>query len=182
MVELNALTPCYGLNLPISRGQTTLQEADLGQLTSIAPFQGQQKALSDALKKAHGLGYPGPNETQQKGDARITWFGRDSALLLGVSAPADIGALAAVTDQSDAWVGLELSGAASADVLARLVPVDMRPQTLPEGHTVRTLLGHMNASITPTGKDTYLILVFRSMAETLVHEMQEAMEAVAARG
>ena len=40
----------------------------------------------------------------------------------------------------------------------------------------------LNASITRTGAETFLILVFRSMAETLRHDLKEAMEAVAARG
>ena len=183
MVELNALTPCSNLALPVSCGHGHLREVELGPLTSLAPYnKDQQKALSDALQKAHGLDYPAPNKAYIGNGVQILWFGRDIAMLAGAYPDAGLHRLAAITDQSDAWVAVELSGQASADVLARLVPVDVRSTVLSKGSTIRSLLGHMSASITPTGSDTYLILVFRSMAETLVHELQEAMEAVAARG
>jgi len=182
VVELTSLSPCADLSLPVSCGQTRLHEVDLGPLASLAPYKDQQKALSDALKKAHGVTYPAPNAAQINDAVRILWFGRDMALIAGVRPDPKLYPFAAITDQSDAWAAVELSGKGSVDVLARLVPVDMRASVMPQGSTVRTVLGHMNASITPTGIDTYLILVFRSMAETLVHELQEAMEAVAARG
>lgn len=76
---------------------------------------------------------------------------------------------------------MQLKGAGAVDVLARLVPVDLREDRFKRGHTLRTQLYHMSASITKTGADTFVILVFRSMASTLVHDMKTAMEAVAAR-
>lgn len=182
MVELASLSPCSELPLPLSHGHAHLHEVDLGPLASLAPFKDQQKAVSDTLQKKYGVGYPAPNEVQMRGAVKILWFGRDMALIAGVQPDPQLHRLAAITDQSDAWVAVELSGKNSVDVLARLVPVDMRATVARQGSTVRTLLGHMNASITPMGSDTFLILVFRSMAETLVHELQEAMEAVAARG
>jgi heterotetrameric sarcosine oxidase gamma subunit len=57
----------------------------------------------------------------------------------------------------------------------------MRMSAFAVGATARTQLGHMNASITRTGDDTFLIAVFRSMAATLVHDLTTALEAVAAR-
>jgi sarcosine oxidase subunit gamma len=40
----------------------------------------------------------------------------------------------------------------------------------------------MMASITRIGAQSFQIMVFRSMARTLVHDLKTAMEAVAARG
>ena len=67
-------------------------------------------------------------------------------------------------------------------MMARLVPVDLRPQVFKRGHTARTELQHMMASITRVGPKTLQIMVFRSFADTLVHDLKRAMEAVAARG
>jgi sarcosine oxidase gamma subunit len=39
----------------------------------------------------------------------------------------------------------------------------------------------MNGSVTRTGADTFLVMVFRSMAGTLLHDLQRAMESIAAR-
>lgn len=181
MVELKPETPFAGL-LPIAQGAARLDEIDLGHLTSLAPFKGQQNALSKALKKAHGVVYPEPNTTDATETARALWFGRDMALLAGPIADAGLRTHAALTDQTDAWAAARLSGPASEDVLARVSPVDLRAARFAEGATVRTLINHMNGSITRTGSDAFFILVFRSMAQTLVQELTEAMEAVAARG
>lgn len=88
---------------------------------------------------------------------------------------------AALSDQSDAWACVELTGPDVEDVLARLVPVDMRSASFKRGQSVRTLIQHMNGSITRIGADRFLVLVFRSMAATLVHDLKEAMESVAAQ-
>ena len=87
-----------------------------------------------------------------------------------------------MTDQSDAWTCMTLEGKGAQDVLARLVPVDVRGHTFKTGHTVRSLVQHMNASITRTGDDSFLVMVFRSMAKTLQHDLETAMESIAARG
>ncbi|MDG1257047.1 MAG: sarcosine oxidase subunit gamma, partial [Paracoccaceae bacterium] len=46
---------------------------------------------------------------------------------------------------------------------------------------VRSSLYHMMASITRIGNNTFQIIVFRSMAETLVHDLSVAMKSVLAR-
>ncbi len=181
MVELKARSPCFDM-LPLKVGHLALAEINPGVLTSVTPFAGQQDAVSDALTQAYGLAFPAPNRMSAAAKARAIWFGLDAALLIGPPAPSGLDRIAGITDQSDAWVCVDLSGPGYEDALARLVPVDMRIQNFPVGQTVRTLLGHMNASITRTAQDAVLILVFRSMAVSLVHDLKEAMEACAARG
>ena len=181
MGELIAKSACDGL-LPLCIGQTTLREVDLGILTSVAPYKGQGDAVSQSMKAAHGISFPAVARITGKSGNQAIWFGRDMALLVGPQADVSLSKCAALTDQSDAWVCVELGGDGAEDVLARLVPLDVRVAHFKTGHTARTLVQHMNASITRTGSDVFLILVFRAMAQTLVHELKEAMEGVAARG
>ncbi|MBW4707752.1 sarcosine oxidase subunit gamma [Roseobacter sp. YSTF-M11] len=181
MVELVAKSPCAGL-LPMTVGEVTLSEVDLGVLTSVAPFKGQRKAASEALKEAHGMALPAPNRATGREQARAIWFGRDMALLAGPLPDTSLTRTAALTDQSDAWACVTLAGRPAEDVLARLVPVDMRAAHFKRGHTVRTQIMHMNGSITRIGAESFLILAFRAMAATLVHDLKQAMEGVAARG
>mgnify|MGYP000681107557 CR=1 FL=1 len=181
MAELIAKTPAAGL-LPLTIGTVELSEVDAGHLTSIAPFKGMEKLLSDALNTAHGASLPGANLTTGKTDARVIWFGLNHVLLTGPVPDTGLAKFAALTDQSDAWTAVQLRGAGSVDVLARLVPVDLRDTTVMIGHTLRTQVMHMNASITRIGSASFQIMVFRSMAETLVHDLRSAMEGVAARG
>ncbi len=180
MAELTGKPPCDGL-LPLEIGAVTLVEADPGRLTSVAPYRGGAEALGRALVSAHGLDWPAPNRMSVKGAARLIWFGRDMALLAGPAPAPGLAEHAALTDQSDAWAAVDLAGDDAEQVLARLVPIDLRAAHFAVGHTARTLIGHMTASITRLGPDRFLILVFRSMAGTLVHDLKTALEAVAAR-
>ena len=180
MVELTPRSACAGL-LPVTLGQAHLEEAELGVLTALSPLDGAE-ALSSALEAAHGMAWPKPNRATGKDGARCLWFGRDAALLVGPSPDPGLRKTAAVTDQSDGWASMILSGTAAEDVLARLVPVDLRAAHFRRGHSLRSELLHMQASITRLGADRFLILVFRSMADTAVHEIKSAMAAVAARG
>ena len=178
MGKLEPVSPCAGL-LPLTIGALTVAEAEVGAITSITPFEGASKA---AVVRALGLPFPPPNQTAGNAERRIVWVGQGEGLLIGEAPDPDLGAYAAVVDQSDAWAVVTLSGAGGDAALARLVPVDLRLSAFPVGATIRSRLGHMNASITRTDDDVFLIAVFRSMAATLVHDLETALAAVAARG
>ena len=180
MVDLIAKTACAGL-LPINIGTLSLSEIEGETLTAIAPLQGQDAKLSDALKAAHGMAAPAPNRATGKQGARALWFGRAHLMLVGPAPDKSLAKHAALTDQSDAWAVVRLSGSGAADVLARLTPLDLRASQFKRGQTARTDLMHMQSSITCLGADDYMIMAFRSMAQTLVHDLKTAMEGVTAR-
>ena len=181
MAELIAKSPCEGL-LPFSTGSADLTELWPDHMTLIAPYKGKDIAAAAALKSAHGLDLPLPGQSSGDAEARVIWFSRGQSLLIGPKADATLEASAAVTDLTDGWSVVELKGKGIADVLARLSPMDFRLSQFPTGKSARTELKHMMASITRTGDAAFQIMVFRSMAATLVHDLKTAMEAVAARG
>lgn len=178
MVDLLPLTPCAGL-LPITVGQVTLSETVLNTMVCVAPFAGQDKAVSTALKDQIGLGLAPVNRVVRKGDAYVQWSGHGSWL---VRCNVALDGLAAVTDQTDAWAVVQIAGAGVEDVLARLIPVDLRAAVFKKDHTARTMLGHMSVAVTRVRPDVFEVMVMRSMAGTLVHELTVAMENIAARG
>lgn len=179
MARLIATAACAGL-LPQTIGDVVLTEVALGPVTSIAPFRGKSGAVTDALT-VEGLRFPAPGETMTSGPARIIWAGHGRALLFGVEPPIALTANAALTDQSDASAVVRIEGAGAEAVLARLVPVDLRARNFPEGSTARSMVGHMTASITRVGGLAFEVMVMRSMAATLVHDLSEAAIGVAAR-
>jgi len=181
VVELIAISPCEGL-LPLTIGSVSLSEVAPGAMTSLAPMQSREKGLSDALKSAHGMAFPAIGRSTGKAGARAIWFSQGQALLIGPEPDARLAAFATLTDQSDAWAVVRLEGAGARDVLARLMPLDLRSGAFKRGATARTGLAHMPASLTRVGDNAFQIMVFRSMAQSLVQEMKSAMEAVAARG
>lgn len=176
MVKLLPLTPCAGL-LPIEVGDVSLREVVVERISSVAPFKGQEKAVSAALKEQFGLGLSAVGRIATKGAAHVQWCGHGNWL---VRAEVTLEG-AAVTDQSDAWAIVEIAGPGVEDVLARLVPLDLRAATFKKGRTARTMLGHMNVSVTRVGSQAFEIMAMRSMAGTLVHELERAMKGVAAR-
>lgn len=180
MVELAAQSPCAGL-LPLRIGGVSLLSEDPGQLTALMPAPGGEAALSRALKAAHGVDWPAPGRMETGQGAAVQWFGHAQALLIGPAPDPALAAHAVLVDQSDAWAVVRLEGAGAGEVLARLVPLDLRAGAFPPGATARSLLGHMSASVTRLPAGEFRLMVFRSMARTLVQELHHAMDGVAAR-
>ncbi|MDV7145008.1 sarcosine oxidase subunit gamma [Tropicimonas sp. TH_r6] len=178
MKLLQAQAPLGGFER--RHGALRLAEVDIGRITWIAPYPGEEINCSHSLQSALSLSFPAPGETRNSLAGRILWTGRSQALLLGPQPPAALSGIAAVIDQSDAWAALTLEGEGAVETLQRLVPLDLRPSVFPIWRTARSLLGHMNAQITPT-ETGFELLVMRSMARTAAHEIEEAMKSVAAR-
>lgn len=176
MPELIAKSALEGRSLAL--GSVTLVEVDVGPITSVAAYPGETKAVAKGLKTL-GLAMPGPNSFVERKGARIVWTGREQAFLTGVVCPALEGA--SVTDQSDGWTVLALSGAVAVDVLSRLVPMDLRLAACPVGTVLRTQLNHMNVVLLRVGDHAFEIMVFRSMARTAWHELETTIHMVSAR-
>lgn len=168
-----------------AHGAARLAELPLVPMHWLAPYPGREAAFSEALQAAHGLRFPEPGQsaqqTSQAGAVEIRWAGRAQAVLIGPdAADPSLAPHGAVTDVSDVWTRLALAGPATPDVLARLIPLDLRRQSFPPGRTARTLLGHIAAHLTAT-QDGIELMVMRSYARTAFHEVEAAMRRVAAR-
>jgi sarcosine oxidase gamma subunit len=158
---------------PLTAGSATLSEAHLGQITSIAAFPGMAAKLAKKLG-----GFPDPNRFLES-PLRV-WTGEGQAFLIGAEAPALTG-LAATTDQSGGWAALRLEGPGAEAALMRLYPLDLRVQSFAATHAARAPIGHMQSVLLRTGPQTFVILIFRSMARTAWAEIAEAMQKLEAR-
>jgi heterotetrameric sarcosine oxidase gamma subunit len=164
--------------LPLSAGGVTLSEVLPEAITSVAPFAGQDAAVSASLDAAVGAAFPEPNRWAGSAAARAVWTGPGQAMVIGRRVTPEG---AALTDQSDGWAVLRVEGEGAEAVLARLVPVDVRRRHMPPGHAARTLLHHMTCTLLRVDDTAFEILVFRSMAATAVHHLETAMRSVAAQ-
>lgn len=175
MADLQAETPFGDLALPLALGECRLEALPMGHILSVAPYPGNEAVVADRLG-----GFPAPGEIHALGGSRLVWAGREQAFLFDADDRRGEGleGLAAVTDQSDGWAGLQLSGADAAEVLARLVPLDVA--LMQAGRSARSLLNHMPLLLIRTDAG-FELWAFRSMAGTMLHEIGTAMRAVAAR-
>lgn len=165
MIELQAKSAAHGL-LPLTTERICVTELWPVTLTSVAPFQGQGVAVADAL----GLGLPAVGRSVESETAAVIWTGRDQYFLLGSEAP-DLPA--AMTDQSDAWCVVDLSGPDMLDCLARLCPLDVAQ--MEDGDVARSLLGHMHAIIWRR-EAGFRLMIFRAFVQTLIRELGEVAQ------
>ncbi|MGH1413679.1 MAG: sarcosine oxidase subunit gamma [Pelagimonas sp.] len=150
-------------------------------MSLLAPFPKQLDQLNEAMERDLGFGFPKPGEMQCAGDIRCQWFGHNQAMLTGDHAQKDWQTMGLVTDQSDAWVVLLVQGLLVQEVLARLFPIDLATDQFPVGHTARSQCGHLNVCVSRTADCSFEIMAFRSMAQSLKHELTTAATLVAAR-
>lgn len=179
MVELKARDAFEEL-LPLEVGEVSLTARDFGPLTLLGDL-GDGEALQAALGQAHGLDLPDPLRSTENGSVRCLWFGQGQSLLIDAEPDPGLAKHAAVVDVTDAWAAAELSGAAGAEVLARLVPVDLRAAVFPSGHSLRSLMREVPVSITRLDAHRLLLLLPRSMVASAIADLRRAMEAVASR-
>lgn len=181
MADLAPRPALAGLHLPQIAGGVALAAAAEAPMLSIAPFRGRAAALAGPL----GAAPPDPGRLVALDDgSELIWAGLDLWLLRGPAAtPAlaeRLADLAAVTDQSDGWTALALTGTGAAAVLARLAPLDLAAAAFPPGSAARTELRHMMCAILAR-EGGFELLVMRSFTETAAREIAHAMRAVAAR-
>jgi len=175
--RLASKSPCAGI-LPVEVEGCRLVEMHPEAIVSVAPYRGQEDAVSRALDREIGVPFPAPNRFVQKRTVRAVWAGPSLAMVIGARVePAN----AAVTDQTDAWSIMQLDGPLAVDVLARLVPVDLRLSRFQCGEVVQTLLHKVNCGIARVHEATFEIMAFRSMSNTAVGDLAVAMKCVAAR-
>ncbi len=178
MVKLVAKSALTEL-LPISDADCEMVAVAFPAITSIAPAGGSEKAVSTIMNEKLGLRFPAVNKMTENSDARCIWMGAGQAFFIGKAPRSLKGAV--LTDQSDGWALIRLTGVNAQSVLARLVPIDLRLGVFKPGNTARTMLFHMPLSLTRNGAQSFDLMVFRSMAATAVHEIHDVMKNIAAR-
>ncbi|ABV93999.1 putative sarcosine oxidase [Dinoroseobacter shibae DFL 12 = DSM 16493] len=180
MADPASLAPACPLPA-VKIGTVALTEVAVGTVMSVQPYPGAGQAVSTKLAQLTGIPFPEPGRSADFEDLRVLWAGRDTAFLVGEVPPLDLlCGEAALTDQSDAWVVLRLSGSQAREVLARLTPLDLRDTAFTEGQTARTELAHMAVLLValPAAVEIWLM---RSMRLTALDKLSQAMKSVAAR-
>lgn len=83
---------------------------------------------------------------------------------------------ASVSDQSDAYVILQLAGSDLREKLAKLVPIDLHERTFAPGHVAETIGSHLGVILwrlddDPQGAPVFELAVSRSFSASLYHAL-----------
>ncbi len=128
------------------------------------------------------------------GDMTLTWTAPGQWLAaspdrgLAARLTAELGGIAAVSDQSDARAVVRLSGPRARDVLAKGCSIDLHSRAFAPGQVAMTAIGHINVTLRQIDdQPTFEIALFRSMAGSFWSWLAASAgefgpEVVAARG
>ncbi|MEM1128953.1 MAG: sarcosine oxidase subunit gamma [Pseudomonadota bacterium] len=142
------------------------------------------------LPQPFGLTLPEPGHWREGAEAAALWIGPRQWLIVAEGrAEEDFAAHlkaacpgAYVTEQTDAWVIVEISsedGAAIDALLERLV--NLSPAAVRPGRATRTLLGHLSVFVIRPAPERLMVLGMRSAAGSLWHDLESAVRRQAAR-
>ena len=169
-----------------SFGDTRLAEITSLALVSIALPQGGDQAAIKALKSAFKLDLPAPGQSTASKTHRLIRTAPDQALLAFDHPAPDAEALVAkalkgtvyTTDQTGAWVTLDLSGPATHAALERICPLDLHDSAFPLNAAARTVMEHMGAIIIRTGPDSFRLMSASSSAMSFLHAIESSIRYV----
>ncbi|MDC0649783.1 hypothetical protein N8Z70_03515 [Candidatus Puniceispirillum sp.] len=192
--SLTAQSPLGGCNIIVDG--TSLTEVTGLSMVSVAPLASNQAALQKIIAKLFKAGKsdsPKPSATmalEQSGkqcrilmpSAQNQWFlcfdddGTNPIDAAKALLSKSLSKQMAMTDQSDSWVILALSGSQSRQTLARICPIDCGPSAMPVGSTARTIMKHLGAIITRRpdkgdGQPCFWLFSARSSATSFLHSI-----------
>ncbi|RED45781.1 sarcosine oxidase subunit gamma [Aestuariispira insulae] len=166
----------------------TLREVTGRALVSVSIPHGGEAALGQKLSQVYGTIIPAVGESTASpvDNAHLLGLARDQFFILfdeGGQAPlaavsAKLAEVAYLTDQSDSWAMLHISGPNSRAALARICLLDLHPDHFQTGQVARTVMEHLGVIILRDGADSFLLLSARSSAQSFLHAVTVSAENV----
>jgi sarcosine oxidase subunit gamma len=154
---------------------TSIATRDGLGIASLIATEGGRDALAAALKPL-GLALPATPRAVFANGHSLIWAGPEQWLLVAETRAGfaellrGLGAVAAVSDQSDGRATLRLSGPKIRDALAKGCMIDLHPAAFPVGAAALTSIAYMGVQLwrlpddAETGEPVFEIMTARSMA------------------
>lgn len=157
-----------------SSGEVSVRELGLRGMISLRGDHKSRK-LQNICKKLTGVDFPKQGEVHTDGDKGLGWMSPDEILVMVPHAEADA-AVAAIDDAlagmhylasnvSDARAVFAIEGPYVREVIAKLAPADLHPESFSTGTLRRTRLGQVAAAFWLEDETTCHAICFRSMAD-----------------
>ncbi len=175
-LTLTASPALGGIELEI--GQNRIAERSDLAIVSIATPLGGKDILAKTLNTGWSLTMPDPIMSTVEGNTRAIRTSPDQILLIFPHGTPDANATVQkklngtgyTTDQTDAWVILEISGPDTLKALERLCLLDTA--TFEIGQSARTMMEHMGALIIRLEDDRFMLMSASSSAGSFLHAVE----------
>jgi heterotetrameric sarcosine oxidase gamma subunit len=143
------------------------------------------EAFGRAVKAAYGIVPPAVGPAG-KDNARFICLARDQFFLLFDDTGTDpvatvsqrLSGTAYLTDQSDGWALLGISGPRSRAAMERICPLDLHPAIFAIGAAARTVMEHLNVIVLREAEDRFLLMSPRSSSGSFLHAVRTSAENV----
>jgi sarcosine oxidase subunit gamma len=192
---MSTLTPAFtartafeGLPLPVADGTgVQILNRDGRGLATILVKKGQGKVLAQRLQERYSITLPQGPQRAHSGNMSLigtgpgAWFatsehgGNSFAAELSSS----LGELASISDQTDGYAVLRLSGPRLRDALAKLIPLDLYSSAFAVGQAASTSAAHIGVTLwrledDAHGAPVFEIALYRSFASSFWHALIES--------
>jgi sarcosine oxidase subunit gamma len=156
-------------------------------LATVMARRGASDALNQRVRERYGIDLPqGPHRSAASGAVFIgtgpaAWLAlaeRDGSDFVA-RLMSELDGVASVSDQSDVYTMIRLSGANVRDALAKLIPIDVHPRAFQVGDAASTVASHIGVTVwrLPDGADAaplFEVIMFRSLTRSFWHALAEA--------
>lgn len=180
-LRLHSLTPLGHADPETATvGPVTIAEITTTTLASLATRRGRGADLA-AIATAQGIPLPGPGRAEPGNTFAAFWLGPDQWMIEAPFATHEdivailrpmFGDAASITEQTDAWVRFDLSGADLPTMFERLCSIDLRG-TAP-GAATRTVIEHLGCYLIRRADTALTLYGPRSSAAALYHALTTA--------
>jgi len=177
VAKLSATSSLDGYDKEI--GTIRLREISNQSLIAMAIPLSEETKFKNSIKNIFGLKMPSPNKSVKNKDTRIFSTQPDQifALTKRTADPEKSMAIgfdgsAYITDQTDAWVILEISGSSSREALERICQLDLDKEIFQLDSMARTSMEHMSAIIIRKADDTFYLMSASSSAKSFLHAVE----------
>jgi sarcosine oxidase subunit gamma len=163
------------------------QDRDGLGLATIILRRGKLETLAQRIREHYDIEIPRRSVRASARGVAFLGLGPDSWLgssehggnAFAVSLRAALGPIASVSDQSDGYAVLRLSGSKVRETLAKLIPVDLHPRAFLPGDVASTVASHIGVTLwrlddALDGSPVFEIAMFRSLATDFWHSLSES--------
>jgi len=168
------------------RGVIASDRDGLG-LATVIVRRGQLEVLSQRIRERFGIDLPRGNFRKEAQHIAFAGLGPETWLAtsemggndFSASLREEIGAFASISDQSDGYAVLRLTGTNIRDMLAKLILIDVHPRALKPGDVASTVASHIGVILwrlddAPDATPVFEIAVFRSLAGSFWHSLTQS--------
>lgn len=177
---LTAITPLGGYKFETDT-ISIVEVTDRGIVSVATPMAGE-KLLTQSIAAEFSTAIPAPgmSTSSVKSNARLLGLASDQLFIVfddpQNTEPARIiralESSAYLTDQSDTWVCIRVSGPASRLALERICPIDLHDESFSVGAVARTAMEHLGAIIYRDDIDNFVLMSAVSSARAFLHAIE----------